>query len=260
MSERLKITSIPLSPEDEARYKELRRKSEIRANYLVPIHIMWTGNISSDASKHALAGVIDTLTASGQDRDVAIIGSQILVAGEYENADWYVSTAYKRQSLRREAGFGPQLDTSQFSTLFTNEPLQDDPHWDVLILNHDLDAMVNGAFINFVFGETSPQFPYSVQSIIRIENATSDRNLNLAMIRNLLRHETGHMFGLVGRKSGVESLGTHCPNPCSLKQALSIKELAQNTIEVENSGKYFCDDCMGELAHSKDKYKLLPQT
>lgn len=253
------IRTISLSLQDQARIDEHARRTEIRNNFLVPIHIMWTSNTSDDASKYALAGVVDAIEASGQERPVAIIGSQTLVTGDYENADWYAEAAYSRQTLRRDVGYGLQLDTSQFYRLFANEPLQENPHWDVLIVNSDLNALINGNFINFVYGETNPSFPYSVQSIRRIEGATNDTKLNLAMVRNLLRHEVGHMFGLVRRPGGVESLGTHCPNICSMKQVLNIRELAESTIAVENQRKYFCNDCIGELSQRKDRYKPLPK-
>ncbi|PIR79884.1 MAG: hypothetical protein COU25_03075 [Candidatus Levybacteria bacterium CG10_big_fil_rev_8_21_14_0_10_35_13] len=252
------IRPIPLTPEQEAWQREQIRRAEVRRNLLVPIHVMWTSNVLDDAARHAQAGVVDALMASGQERDLAIIGSETIVPGDFENADWYVQRAYTSQSLRRNVGFGPQLDTSQFGRLFTTEPLQQNPHWDVLIVNYDLNARVNGEFINFVFGETNPGFPYSVQSIRRIEEATKDRGLNLAMIRNILRHEVGHMFGLVRRAEAVESLGSHCPNVCSMKQTLSIRELIENTIAVENQKQHFCNNCMAELAQKKDKFEPLP--
>lgn len=252
------IKTMPLTPERQALQREFTRRWEIRQGFLVPIHIMWTRDVPEDATRYAQAGVLDTMIASGQDRNVAIIGSETIVPGDFENSDWYVNTAYSKQSLRRDVGFGPQLDTGQFGQLFATEPLQADPHWDVLIVNNDLNSMVNGEFINFVYGVTNPDFPYSVQSVRRIlEGGIKDRDLTLAMIRNLLRHEVGHMFGLVRRSDAVENLGSHCPNICSMRQTLNLRELAENTIAVEKTGQHFCDDCMAELVASKDRYKPL---
>ena len=170
--------------------------------------------------------------------------------------------AYRRQDLRRDVDFGPQLDAGQFGRLFTEEPWQENPHWEVLIVNHDLNGKIDGRFINFIYGETDPSFPYSVQSVRRIlESPGPNEALRLAMIRNLLRHEVGHMFGLVGRAGAVESLGSHCPNPCSMKQTLNLRELAENTVTVERSGRHFCGECMAELAQSRDRFRPhAPQT
>lgn len=238
-------------------WQEYWRRQEIRREHLVPLYVMWTSDVSEDAAIASVRGVEDAVRASRQKREVRVFGSRPFSSGEYSSSDWYADEAFRKQTLRRDVGYGLQLDTAAFSQLFTQEPWQENPHWEVLITNRDLNTKIRGNFINFIFGETNPDFAYSIQSVRRIENATRDRALNLEMIRNLLRHETGHMFGLVRRSEAVESLGNHCPNVCSMKQTLSAAELAENTIEVERRGIHFCADCQQELAQNSQVYKPL---
>ncbi len=267
MNERPPITTI--STGDLDRQQALLRQREIRHQEPVPIYVMYPPDVPDVVAIAGLRGVYDTLDASGQNREIQNFGSRNWSTGDYSSAQWYVDEAYKRQDLKRDVGFGPQLDTAQFGRLFTIEPWQETrPHWEVLIVNKDLNSKAwtrnsqgeeTFDFINYVFGVTNPEFPYSVQSVRRIlETPGPNEALRLAMIRNLLRHEVGHMFGLVGRARAVESLGSHCPNPCSMKQTLNLRELAENTVDVERRGLHFCGDCTKELEASRDRFR--PET
>lgn len=257
MSERPEIRTTLTG--DLIRQQELIRQREIRHSELVPIYVMWTPDVPFDAGQAALQGVRDTLIASGQNREIVNMGSSTWSQGDYSSAAWYVNEAFKNQELRRNVGYGPQLDVHQFGRLFTQEPWQKNPHWEVLIVNNDLNGRLNGEFINFIYGNTMPEFPASVQSVRRIlETPGPNQPLKLAMIRNLLRHESGHMFGLVGRTRGDNGLiDNHCPNPCSMKQTMDIISLAQNTIEVENKREHFCTDCRNEFVVKQNRFKPL---
>lgn len=258
MSERPPIITIHPGDRDPI-WEEYSRRSEIRSNYLVPLYVMWSSNVPQDAASAGTQGVVDAMSATGQNRGIAVLGSETFLPGDFSNADWYIQKAYDRQELRRNAGHGPQLDIGQFGRLFTEEPWQVEPHWEVLIVNNDLNSRVDGNFINYVFGSTDRSFPYSVQSVRRIIDGERDLPLRNAMIRNLLRHEVGHMFGLVGRSGAVESLGSHCPNVCSLKQTLDLGALRDNTITLERKGVMFCNDCLTELARSRDYSRPLSE-
>ena len=232
---------------------------EMRWDYLVPIYVMWTSNVPEEVAQASLQGVVDAVNASGQNRQIISFGSRKFGADEYSSADWYVEEALRRHPVPKQAGFGTQVLSSQIGQLFIEEPWQDTPHWEVLIINHYLTAVHNDDYLNFVFGVTDTLFPSTIQSITRIIRSVEDIDLRNQMIRRLLRHEVGHMFGLPGRNFNVEQkLGLHCTNTCSMRQGMSIPEWAKLTKEENSRGIHFCADCLGVLTQKKANYKPLP--
>lgn len=262
MNERRPIITLPPSPEQGARNVEMRRRAEVRHTYLVPLYVMTTGNVPPPEAQAALQGVVDAVYASGQDRQVINFGSSAWSAGAYSSPDWYIAEAYRRQSLRRNAGFGPQIATEYLTALMEEEPWQENPHWDVSVVNHDLNAKHDdGRYVNFVFGETDTSVPSSVQSVTRFIEEVQPGTLRQAMVRRLLRHEVGHMFGLPSGLRGrnlTEYLGTHCTNPCTMRQGGSIEAWKKLTHEEESMGIHFCGDCMQDLAKVRKRFRPLP--
>jgi len=260
MSERIRIS--PPSPEQATRNLELTRRQEWRQNFLVPIYVMWTSNVPEAEAQAAKQGVIDTVKASGQKREIIVFGSNPFNHSNqpFSSPDWYIDETIKRQALRRDAGFGPQVDVSEVTRLFYEEPYQEQPHWEVFIVNHDLNGKQDGKYINFVFGSTSPIFPASIQSVTRLIGSVRPNDLKLAMVRRLLRHEVGHMFWLPSRSHNVEeNLGRHCTSQiCTMKQGITIDAWAKQTSQEENSGIYFCNDCLADFARLQPRYKPLP--
>lgn len=246
---------------DADRNAELQRRAELRRNYLVPIYFMHTSDVPPREAHAALLGVADALAASNQERQLVNFGSQAFGQGAFSSPDWYVAEAFRRQPLRRDAGYGPQVDVHEVGQLFTGEPFQEKPHWEVFVVNQNLNARgSDGRYINFVFGATDTLFPSSVQSIKRLMAEVPEGNLRDAMVRRLLRHEVGHMFGLParGRSHTEEKLGTHCTNPCTMRQGMSIPEWAELTVQEHNSGIHFCGDCRADLAAVRPRYRPLP--
>lgn len=258
--ERSAIRTIPdvvrIQPDPES-----HRRWDLRDNHLVPIYVMWTSDVPNRESEAALQGTRDALAASGQNREIVVLGSSTWGTGPFSSPDWYIEEAYKRQSLRRNAGFGPQIDVSQVIRLFYEEPWQANPHWEVFIVNHDLnDTDDTGRYINFVFGATNTEIHASVQSITRLMNEVVNESLRLRMIQRLLRHEVGHMFGLMARNFKVEQkLGLHCTNICTMRQGLSIPEWASLTQQEDSLGIHYCDDCLNDLARIRPRYLPLPK-
>lgn len=159
--------------------------------------------------------------------------------------------------MRRNAGFGPQIDASQVINLFYSEPWQEYSHWEVFIVNHDLtDTNSDGNYLNFVFGITNREFAASVQSITRFMASVQNEPLRLAMIRRTLRHEVGHMFRLPNRSYNVvQSLGAHCAsNVCTMRQGLSIEEWAILTRSEEQQSTHFCNYCLADLERDENRY------
>lgn len=263
MTEGFRTVPVNITPEQREIKQELARRHELRMNYLVPIYVTWTSNVPPTEAQAATQGVRDALTASGQRRDLVILGSQSYDANPakpFSSPDWYTQEAIKTQPLKRNAGHGQQVDVSEVMKLFHQEPYQEKPHWEIFIINHDLNSKdENLKYMNFVFGATQPTFPASVQSITRIIAEVRPGNLRNEMIRRLLRHEVGHMFWLPSRNHNIEqSLGKHCTNVCTMKQGLSIPEWANLTQEENRRGIKFCDDCMTDLARLRTHYKPLP--
>lgn len=247
---------ISVGPDPEA-----HRRWDLRSNHLVPIYVMWTSDVPQREALAGLQGVYDTVQASRQNREVVALGSQRFGTGDYSSPDWYIEQAYRNQRLRRNAGFGPQVDVGQVMQLFYKEPWQVYPHWEVFIVNHDLnDTDRNGNYLNFVFGATDTEFAASVQSVTRLMASVQNEPLRLSMTRRLLRHEVGHMFGLPNRRYNIEqSLGAHCANNiCTMRQGLSIEEWADLTVSEERQGTHFCNDCVADLGRTKDRYLPLP--
>lgn len=255
-----RIRSVPLTPAQEAHNREMANRQELRSNYLVPIYFMHTRDIPPVEAKAALLGVTDALTASGQNRKIVDFGSKSFGQGEYSNPEWYVEETLRKQKLRKNAGYGQQLVVNNVMQHFYREPWQEQPHWEVFVVNRDLTDWGGQQWLNFVFGSTDPEFPASVQSITRLMAEIPAGDLRNAMIRRLLRHEVGHMFGLPhsNRPNTEQKLGTHCANVCTMRQGMSIPEWAKLTTEENNKGVHFCGDCKNDLAKVRNRYKPLP--
>ncbi len=255
MSEGIQILPTPNTPE----HREAVRRHNLRSNYLVPIYVMNTSNVPTEEAQAGFQGVMDAARASGQRREVVNFGSERWVAGDYGSSDWYVEEAFRRQQFSRNLGHGPQLVTRSVTRLFIEEPWQQNPHWEVFIVNRDLTS--GEPDNNFVFGETNVDLRASVQSVTRLMNEVPRGQLRLSMIRRLLAHEVGHMFGLPGRNYRVEQkLGLHCINICCMRQGMSIPEWAQLTQQEERSNIKFCNDCLNDLGRSAPRFRPLIST
>lgn len=235
---------------------EKSRRAELRRNYLVPLYVMWSSDVPQPEAQAALQGVVEAVTASGQKRNIVTLGSRSWSEGEFSSADWYVQEAVRRQREIRDHGYGQQINVYNLTRQFYEEPWQENPHWEVAIVNIDLYA--DGT--NFVFGVTQPDFAASVQSVRRLIDSVSAGELRLAMVRRLLRHEVGHMFGLPSwdRRNTEEKLGTHCTNVCTMRQGMSISEWAQLTKQEVQNNVHFCGDCQNDFDKVRTHFKPLP--
>lgn len=234
---------------------EMTRRAELRRDFLVPIYLMWSSDVPSAEAQAAAQGVYDAVNASGQKRQVVNLGLSPWSKGDYSSADWYIDKALRIQNETRDKGHGKQVNVSNLMNQFYEEPWQEKPHWEVFITNKDL--YMQGT--NFVFGATNPDFAASVQSLKRLIDEIPEGELRREMIRRLLRHEVGHMFGLPGRNFKVEEkLGSHCTNICTMRQGMSIPEWAKLTQEESRRNAHFCKDCMHVLAQKQNQFKPLP--
>lgn len=236
---------------------EETRRDELRRDYLVPLYVTWTSDVPQPEAQAALNGVTDAVKAAGQRRDIVVLGARPWSQGAYSSPDWYAREAERRQREVRNLGHGRQINVNNLTRLFYEEPWQQNPHWEVAIVNTDLYA--DGT--NFVFGITQPDFAASIQSVRRLIDSIPTGELRTAMVRRLLRHEVGHMFGLPGynRSNTEEKLGRHCTNVCTMRQGISIPEWAQLTQQEVRNNVHFCGDCQNYLSRVRNRYKPLPQ-
>lgn len=236
---------------------ERARRAQWRSKYLVPLCVMWSSDVPLTEARAALQGVVDALNASGQRRELVVFGSRQWSEGAFSSADWYVQEARGRQRVLRDMGHGPQINVNDFINLFYEEPWQVTPHWEVAVVNTDLCD--DGT--EFVFGVTQPNFASSVQSVRRMIDGIPSGKLRTEVVRRLLRHEAGHMFGLPGwnRRNTEEKLGTHCTNICTMRQGMSLPEWISLTQEEIRNQVHFCTDCHNALARFRDRFRPVPQ-
>ena len=92
----------------------------------------------------------------------------------------------------------------------------------------------------------------------RFQHGISNREEQILAVKRLLRHEVGHMLGLVERDHHVEDkLGLHCTNICTMRQGLSVPEWLQQAKEEEKHGVQFCSCCMNDLSRNALKIRSL---
>lgn len=231
--------------------------SRRRHEELVPIHFMYTSNVPRELARACLIGVQQAVNESGQERDIKVFRpTETWGNGSYRNIDWYVHEVLRTQGAgwTRDMRYGIQMVADRVFRLFYHEPFQvRNPHWEVLIVNRDLRT--SDAENNFVFGLTDTLIPASIQSIRRIITDVADPELQKQLLRRLLRHEVGHMFGLPSRdERTIQLLGKHCTNPCSMRQGLSLPEWVMQSREEKRLGVHYCGDCKVDFRRVKQRF------
>jgi predicted Zn-dependent protease len=240
---------------------------ELKNDFLVPLHFSCTSNLTGSERNAALLGIRDALVASGQDRRIVVTNPAVLEQNPHLTADAHIQAALRRQPIDRDLGFGKQVDLQGVLNALHQTETQRPPQWNIMVVDHDLTAPVgNGEYLNFAFGVTVPTEHVSVQSVTRLMEAIPPGELRDAAIRRVLRHETGHLFGLPSyrresnpRGNVEENLGLHCTNPCTMRQGLSVPAWVNLTVQEHNAGIHFCSDCQNDLARVRDTYKPLPR-
>lgn len=199
----------------------------------------------------------NVLRITGQERKSSFLGDRAWKSEGHSHSSlqWYLDAVGQRQSCSlnysRGYGYGPQFDVGLMFDLFEDELLDKDrlpPHLRVMMLNRDLyDA---GA--DWGLGLTDSNLGLLAVSPKRFLEGKYPEELALNMWRRLVRHEAGHLFGLVTRDySYEEKLGRHCTNVCCMRQGMTMGEWQQLTVEEASKGIIFCTDCEQELKGKK---------
>lgn len=191
----------------------------------------------------------NVLRITGQERKSGFLGDRAWKSGDHSSLQWYLDAVEKKQSrsLSCSHGYGSRFDVGLMFDLFEDELSDQDrlqPHLRVMMLNRDLC----GAGADWGLGLTDSNLGLLAVSPKRFLEGKYSEELALNMWRRLVRHEAGHLFGLVKRDySCEEKLGQHCTNVCCMRQGMTMREWQQLTVEEASKGIIFCTDCEQEL-------------
>lgn len=111
------------------------------------------------------------------------------------------------------------------------------------------DLFASSTKNTWCFGLAGINSRVTVQSICRYRQLTPEEKL--LCLRRTLRHELGHNFGMAAdptRPHTEDHFGRHCTVPgCSMRQTGTLRELLRLAGEEEQSGSYFCPECLADL-------------
>jgi hypothetical protein len=164
----------------------------------------------------------------------------------YWGTQWYVDTAYDDELKR--------IITPVFLELVRQEPWQrNDPHFDLALLDHDLtDFPAPLAKLrpdHYTLGSSFPGTA-AVMSVQRVRRLSDVHVRGLALAR-LVRHHLGHALSIPNpaRTEHTARLGleTHCTNPCVMRHAATVEQLAAYALEEAEMGWPFCEQCTRDL-------------
>ena len=120
------------------------------------------------------------------------------------------------------------------------------PNAAALVLFTTYDLHISSINAGWCFGAANYKSHVSVQSVFRYQSLPIMDQFRC--IRRTLRHELGHIFGMVSdlNRANIENkFGPHCTNPgCSMRQASNLQELLMRANEEDRLGTYFCKYCM----------------
>ncbi len=155
----------------------------------------------------------------------------------HQSAEWYVASGYN--SVRR------QFDTDIIMYHLLEDPYQKSlAHFDIIITSADLFSTTHR--VNFALGMAVP-YRAALISTFRFKETGQYK---LECIAQETYHETGHVLGLPNaqRTDLVQSLGNHCPNPCAMKQGLSVPlDWVAMVKERQKSKNILCPTCLNDL-------------
>lgn len=164
----------------------------------------------------------------------------------YWGTQWYIDTSYD-DDLQR-------VIAPVFLELVRQEPWQRmDPHFDLALLDHDLtdfpSPLARLRPDHYSLGTSFPGTT-AVMSLHRVR-ALADRRVRDLALTRLVRHHLGHVLGVPSftRKEHVQRLGLelHCTNPCAMRHAATVEDLAERAMEEAELGWPFCEDCTRDL-------------
>lgn len=212
-----------------------------------PIYLSWTQGVQDWEAGLIIAGVQEMLGIARLFPGMKIFGSRAWgnPGNPFSSPEWY-----QQSNLIRLAGRPPQVNADGVMDCLQREPWRrEKDHFDVMICDMDLNTRINGKWINFIFGEANNELGL-VLSVYRFRHYARDRNSYRLLLRNVARHEFGHVLGLVRRRTTDQRGGlyqSHCQNLCVMKQSLSVDEALQVAQALVQNRVVLCSDCIAEL-------------
>jgi len=164
----------------------------------------------------------------------------------YWGTQWYIDTSFDGEVQR--------VIAPVFLELVRLEPWQRvDPHFDLALLDQDLtdfpSPLARLRREHYTLGSSFPGTT-AVMSVNRLRRLVDGQMQTLALAR-LTNHHLGHVLGVPGftRQEQVARLGLelHCTNPCVMRHAATVEELAECAREESEMGWPFCELCTCEL-------------
>ncbi len=175
----------------------------------------------------------------------------------YWGTQWYIDTSFDGEVQR--------VIAPVFLELVRLEPWQRvDPHFDLALLDQDLtdfpSPLARLRREHYTLGSSFPGTT-AVMSVNRLRRLAGGQMQTLALAR-LTQHHLGHILGVPGftRQEQVARLGLelHCTNPCVMRHAATVEELAERAREESEMGWPFCELCTRELHSVVARYTFDP--
>lgn len=223
------------------------------------ISIMWSEGVSEEEARILLGAVEQVLKwlylrqpANLFDPAIRVraFGTWVIPAlvpdKPYWGTQWYVEQSYDEEVRR--------VIAPVFLELVRREPWQRaEPHFDLALVDEDLtDFPAPLARLqpdHYCLGSSFPGTA-AVFSLYRLRLLADERTRQLALAR-LTRHHLGHVLGIpqFTRQGQTKRLGLelHCVNPCVMRHAATVEELARLALEEAEMGWAFCPQCTSEL-------------
>lgn len=119
-----------------------------------------------------------------------------------------------------------------------NEGQED--YYPLLILPQDLYA----DDLNYILGYGKEGFG----AVISTRRLPQDEKQRYSMLKTMIAHEMGHVFGIParGRTNTSNEMGRHCTNQCTMRSGNSIEDLEKIALESQHTRTY-CGPCHRDL-------------
>lgn len=227
------------------------RKREIDPNR--PIYVSWTRGVKDWEANLVVAGMKDMLQFVKFGPKIKIFGSGRWTdpSRPYSSPDWY-----QNHNIIQLFGYHRQVDANGVVRDLIAEPWKKtEDHLDLMIFDMDFNVQMPDEetgeleWINYIFGQANISWG-SIQSVFRFRQGASG-SMYKTLLRQIGRHEYGHVLGLVRRATADRRGGlyeNHCPNfPCTMNQMMSVQKAIGLVKALEREGIILCEECITEL-------------
>ncbi|MHB0857583.1 MAG: hypothetical protein ACYC5M_08445 [Anaerolineae bacterium] len=230
------------------------------------ISVTWSEGITDDEARVLVQTLESTLTWLAMRHPAALIEPPLKVQlfgpwtipalapdKPYWGTQWYIDTSYDTAL--------EQVIAPVFLELVSREPWQlADPHLDLALIDRDITDLPRPLAAlypeRYALASSLPGSA-TVLSAYRLRTAT-DLQMQAMALARLVRHSLGHILNVprLGRSERVQRLGNemHCTNVCVMRDAPTIDDLLDMTLEEGEMGWPFCPLCTRDLHSTMVRY------